>query len=420
MQGGQKQVLFSNGRVGEKTSFVLDNSQYDAVKLVAELKSLEFKHPDLDYYFAQGIKYDPNNEDITWEISDQQSSVTFEFFDLKDGTDLNHEIEARSQDLLNQLDNFYKSPKCQNAKNQKLAEVLGKILYNRKTLILYAGANPQKKLYFPVVVGWSGSFVESEDQNPILTGRDPSLSKKLEPDPVPPVGATNSVASLHVKTTINWLFWLLWALILILAIYIAFMLIPSCGFGKYFSNCAAQSSAIDSQEHYYDNLLRQLTIKNNLCTKPNQAVTSKKNEDNIQPTPKIIDRLEDAGATKSALMASLMWNTREDLDLSITCPNGGKVMHSKATLKSSNCGSLDVDANVTGLMKKITDQPIEHILLEPSLGIYEINVRSIKNKNSVNDGSSTAFSIEVNDDGKIKEFSGEIKPGGNQSFTFTR
>ena len=175
MQKGQKQVLFSNGKVGEKTAFMLDNSQYGAIQLVAELKSLGFKHPDLDFYFSQGTKYDQNNEDITWEISDQHSSVTFEFFNLNDRPDLRGDIEARSQDMLTQLNNFYKGPKCQNSKNQKLAEVLGKILGNRKNLILYAGSNPQEQSYFPVVVGWSGSFVQNEDYNPILTGRDPTL-----------------------------------------------------------------------------------------------------------------------------------------------------------------------------------------------------------------------------------------------------
>ena len=419
MKKGQKQVLFSNGKVGEKTAFMLDNSQYDAIKLVAELKSLGFKHPDLDLYFSQGTKYDQNNEDITWEISDQYSSVTFEFFNLSDRPELQDDIKARSQDLLNQLNDFYQGPKCQNTQNQKLVEVLGKILGNRKNLILYAGANPQKQFYFPVIVGWSGSFVESEDQNSILTGRDP-VGTGLEP-----INGTGAfVTPISTRKTINWLFWLLWALILILALLIAFMLIPSCGFGKYFSNCDDQSTKMGGQESYYDNLQRQLTIKNNLCVSPIEPNPPKFDPEvsgePVEAEPEVNDRLDDVGAKKSKLMASLIWNTKEDLDLSITCPNGEKVNHSRATLESSNCGSLDVDANVISALNKITDQPIEHILLEPTLGTYKINVRSIKNKHSSNDGSSTPFNIEVNDGGEIKQFSGEIIPGKDQSFTFTR
>lgn len=429
MQKGQKQVLFSNGKVGEKTAFMLDNSQYDAIKLVAELKSLGFKHPDLDLYFSQGTKYDQNNEDITWEISDQHSSVTFEFFNLSDRPELQDDIEARSHDLLNQLNDFYQGPQCQNTQNQKLAEVLGKILVNRKKLVLYAGANPQKPFYFPVIVGWSGSFVESEDQNSILTGRDstgrdPTDLEEEETGLEPTNGTGTSVTPISTKKTINWLFWLLWALILILALLIAFMLIPSCGFGKYFSNCEDQSTRIGGQETYYDNLQRQLTIKNNLCVSPIKPNPPKfvpeVSGEPIEAEPEVNNRLEDVGAKKSKLMASLIWNTKEDLDLSITCPNGEKVNHSRATLESSNCGSLDVDANVISASNKITDQPIEHILLEPSLGTYKINVRSIKNKNSSNDGSSTPFNVEVNDGGEIKQFSGEIIPGKDQSFTFTR
>ena len=118
MRKGQKQIRFNNGRLDEKTSFVLDvGDLYNTDQFVAALRALEFKHEDLDLYFAQGNK-DGNN--IIWEISDQHSNVTFEFFSLDDRPNLADGLRARNTDILTKLQDFYDGKKCQNSKNKKL------------------------------------------------------------------------------------------------------------------------------------------------------------------------------------------------------------------------------------------------------------------------------------------------------------
>ena len=425
MRKGQKEILFSNGRLDEKTSFVLDvGDLYNADQFVAALRAHDFKHEDLDLYFAQGNK-DGNN--IIWEISDQHSNVTFEFFSLDDRPDLVDELRARNTDILNKLQDFYDSKKCQNSKNKKLPEVLGEILKKKSDLKLYAGFDPQKKVYFPVVIAWAGSFKYNDtNKNGILTATDripvddPLQGEGGRPDFIP--------IKIFYKSKSFWFLFILWLLIFVLALIIAFKLIPSCGLGKYFSNCSVTSVSTDARELYFDNLSKQLTIKNNLCLSPNIKVETILLPEEIEvpeittsTAPEIDERLEELDANRSELMVSLIWNTKEDLDLSITCPGGGRVYHARKTKKLNNCGLLDIDANVKTAPDKITERPIEHILLEQSLGTFEIAVRSQRGPFNDASGSPTSFVIEVNDFGKITKFNGKIKPGGKPSkFTLVR
>ena len=429
MSNGQKQILFRGGKLDDKTSFVLDSSDhYDAQQLVAALRGLEFNHDDLDLYFAQGTD---NNTDIFWEISDLHSNVTFEFFSLDARPDLVETIEARNKDILFKLQYFYDSKKCQNSKNKKLVEVLGKILKKKSELILYAGFDPTKKVYFPVVIGWGGSFeYRGKGSNVNLTGTDRTFTDDLAPNVG---GATEGPQSdlpklkvVHKPKTF-WLLWLLWLLIFLLALIIAFMLIPSCGLGKYFSNCNVTSASTNARELYFGNLSKQLTIKNSLCPSPNiQVETKAEPQEIVAPEittsikPEITERLDELDASRSELMVSLVWNTKEDLDLSIICPNGARVFHSKPTLQLNNCGTLDIDANVKSLAEKITERPIEHILLKQALGTFKISVKSIPNGTFNTSGTPTSFVVEVNDFGKIKEFTGTVVPGGRRSFTLVR
>ena len=432
MRKGQKEILFSNGRLDEKTSFVLDvGDLYNADQFVAALRAHEFKHEDLDLYFAQGNK-DGNN--IIWEISDQHSNVTFEFFSLDDRPDLADALRARNMDILTKLQDFYDGKKCQNSKNKKLAEVLGKILKKKSELKLYAGFDPQKKVYFPVVIAWAGSFKYNDtNKNGILTGIDPIPAG----DSLQSVGRGPDIIPIKTfyKSKSFWGLFILWLLIFVLALIIAFKLIPSCGLGKYFSNCGVTSVSTNARELYFDNLSKQLTIKNNLCLSPIVKVETSMPPEEIEvlppeeievpeittsTTPEIDERLEELDANRSELMVSLIWNTKEDLDLSITCPSGGTVKHSNKTKQQNNCGDLDVDANVNRKGVIITDHPIEHILLKPSSGTFEIEVKSRKGAFSIKNGSPTSFFIEVNDFGKITKFDGKLKPGSNTKFTLVR
>ena len=141
------------------------------------------------------------------------------------------------------------------------------------------------------------------------------------------------------------------------------------------------------------------------------------NEQDTALSNSIDERLNKSGGTQSDLMVSLVWNTREDLDLKVTCPNERAVNHANRTLSANSCGTLDVDANVSN-RGSITNEPIENILLEKFEGLYKIEVRSITNSNSRNDG--TNFEIRLVDEKKEKVFSGSIMPAEIKQFTFER
>ena len=129
-------------------------------------------------------------------------------------------------------------------------------------------------------------------------------------------------------------------------------------------------------------------------------------------------RLNEKGGKTSKLMVSLIWNTREDLDLKVTCPGQKYVNHANRDVERNDCGTLDVDANVTNEAIKITKRPIENILLKEVEGIFEIQVKSIKNKESLNMG--TSFKVHAKSGDKNTIFEDIIFPGKIKTFAFER
>ena len=96
----------------------------------------------------------------------------------------------------------------------------------------------------------------------------------------------------------------------------------------------------------------------------------------VAPTEAEVAELEDRFITNAAMAGklafSLTWNSKDDLDLAVTCPSGESV--SFRTKKQVVCGGkLDIDANTGG---NISDRPIENIYFETvQPGRYEVTVR---------------------------------------------
>jgi hypothetical protein len=109
-------------------------------------------------------------------------------------------------------------------------------------------------------------------------------------------------------------------------------------------------------------------------------------------------------ALSGPIMISLIWDTIDDLDLSVTTPAGEVINWEE---KISTCGGvLQIDANA----QNTTKTPLEHIYWQAGkikAGKYLIRVQRDNSKSNVN----VDFKVLVQVDGKLSKFSGVFKPG---------
>jgi hypothetical protein len=81
-----------------------------------------------------------------------------------------------------------------------------------------------------------------------------------------------------------------------------------------------------------------------------------------------LQRLRDAGGRIGELNVVLIWNTTDDLDLHIICPNGAKIYFGN---KEACGGALDVDRNAGAT----TNTPVEStVWARPASGRYSVLV----------------------------------------------
>ncbi len=122
-------------------------------------------------------------------------------------------------------------------------------------------------------------------------------------------------------------------------------------------------------------------------------------------------RVESAGGQYSDvdIRASLLWNNCNDLDLHVITPTGGHIYYGN---KTPPCGGwLDVDMNVQGE----TEKPVENIRWKKGVapaGHYRVFVNNYR----FHGGNSgpTPFRVEIEIDGEIKHFEGEVPGIGSQ------
>ena len=411
----QKQITFKKGCLDGQRFTEVDTNEFSAPsRLVDGLKKLGFKSPDLDLYFAQFTR-DPHSKDMYWEINENYSNKTFGFHRLKDLVEQRDEIKRRSDLFIEELSQFSKQIVATNTQDKKLVEALNNILKHLKDKILYAGFNEQEKTFFPVVIAWGGKFQPDTGAAGELIGVD-------DPKVKPPIDGDSPLRPIRSGVTWGFLpfYWLLWLIIFLLSLFIIFKLIPSCGLRWVGNTCSVEKKIIDDLpilEQYLERLTSQSLVRHNLCLSVNEKVETLPEKELRQDSPVIKERLDREGATNSDLSVALAWNTEEDLDLSIECPNGKRVSHTIKSFSQNQCGDLDIDANYQKLVSK---QPVEHIILNPSTGIYKIIVRSVKNTYSRTNKIPTPFEVEVNNFGEMTLLEGEVLPGQETDFTFEK
>lgn len=108
------------------------------------------------------------------------------------------------------------------------------------------------------------------------------------------------------------------------------------------------------------------------------------------------------------LRASLIWNTRDDLDLHCICPDGFRLYYGE---KTHGAGSLDVDRNVRGE----TTKPVENIRWPKGTapeGTYSFSVHNYAYHDTEYHSGGTkpvTFTVELECNGEVQTHTGVIR-----------
>jgi hypothetical protein len=120
-----------------------------------------------------------------------------------------------------------------------------------------------------------------------------------------------------------------------------------------------------------------------------------------RPPDDLERRLQREGAQRGELNVSLAWDTRDDLDLWIICPDG---RHVSWTDRSGCRATLDVDANAGG---GGSTRPVENIfwtrIADGPPGRYRIEIENFA-------GGANRWRVRVTVGGRTCDFQGTIGP----------
>lgn len=111
-------------------------------------------------------------------------------------------------------------------------------------------------------------------------------------------------------------------------------------------------------------------------------------------------RLDQARAQRGDAQISLAWDTTDDLDLHVVCPDGRRINYRQRR----NCGgTLDVDMNVDPQ----TRRPVENVYFpdanQAMPGRYRVVIHNYR-------GQRQSFRVRVNLRGEARDFSGTVNP----------
>lgn len=234
-------------------------------------------------------------------------------------------------------------------------------------------------------------------------------------EPTAPGESANTGAVAATSNPRNWLGILssvLWTLALVLPFVIGWFLLPACGVRVPFTDrflfgwgdgafcrqlpnpqmeaSRSQSGMLTAQ---LGTLEGQVRSKIATCVPPRAEPVPDPLPD---PIEEMKDRVREAGVelNDNETTVSLLWNTIDDLDLKVICPNGERISFS-----AEACGGkLEIDKNV----ETYTDHPIEHIRFGGSSmmpGRYVVEVKYF-GPNGGRPPSFTPFEVIVQQEGK--------------------
>lgn len=417
------EVKFEKGFVdGARFDGLKNEYYYRPFKLVEDLKAYGVENEDLNFFFANPIETDIDGT-ITWVI-EQHTETTFEFKELSSLNDHQRaNLESRMEIVFDELQNVLNQLLQASQGDKKLLETLERIITSRPNTKLLAGFEPISKNHFPVVVGWGGDKKSNIDFDTTLRakGKQSLVDHDLEQSSYVNQIDQNSQFLSNLFRLPILIYWLIWVLLFLLIILISYLVLPACGISGLINACNNSQVSFYDFEIKRDQLIEELKIKDSICRKQSVTKVGKhlSIEDGVNPpalekNDEVERRLEREGVEKSSFMVTLLWDTKEDLDLQVTCPNGKKVSHLARESKINECGDLEVDTNYVN----ISDDPVENITLIPDHGRYTLDVISRSNSHSLPNG--TEFVVVIDDGGGETTYEGTIKPTQTKSYYYER
>jgi hypothetical protein len=124
-----------------------------------------------------------------------------------------------------------------------------------------------------------------------------------------------------------------------------------------------------------------------------------------------LELLRSAGGKILAVNVTLIWKTSDDLDLSVTCPGGKRIVYTD----KNNCGGmLDIDASGKPASEPAAVENIGWPAGAAPAGLYKVEVNAHRAEHPID------FSVELRIDGKlVEQYSRQINARKISVFEFT-
>ncbi len=413
----KKKISFPSEEFPEKLSFISSGQTPPDIYHVRSRLKEHFKNePALQTFFAE---CDVNGELKNWSITNDTQTGDILYLE-----DLSQDEQEKLTKKCKYLEDEIRSW-LGNVDNPKShpdeAKLFNSLLTYPKSISLFAGTfdRGEYKKFFPVRIGWGCEISEDTASSlgvlEIDAGQNSETtdhgSLEKGPGEDQPLGEGFSVPE-HPYLVKPSYYNFLWILNLILIAIIALWLIPACNI-KLFGACDSEQTSFSPLITKISQLELQLTKEIKFCNgKPKDEEKTEVTEMEPERTPRsdlteIDKRLKASNANYGNLNFTLAWNTRDDLDLFVTCPGGRKIGYKSKTQIENGCGSLDIDRNNKSVSGVVLD-PIEHIIVSEASAGDKFSLEVSRHSRNGSTVSEVDFSLIVKSDHILEQFDGQV------------
>ncbi|MEM1232638.1 MAG: hypothetical protein AAGH70_00800 [Pseudomonadota bacterium] len=225
-----------------------------------------------------------------------------------------------------------------------------------------------------------------------------------------------------------WLWWLLWLGWLLLALMIGailYLMVEACalripGLPNY---CPPPGPSVLNQERRAAVLRDQIAAVERQIGIADRACQPEIPQQTLAPLPEVTppvqqaerdeidERLNQAGAARGDLTFSLVWETIDDLDLHVNCPQGGRLFYSN---RNACSGTLDIDSNAGNSTR--TSRPVENAYFNgPAPGAYALRVNLF---DSPSGSGRKNFQLRIREGSSVQTLRGSVS-SANPNWTYT-
>lgn len=323
--------------------------------------------------------------------------------------DVQAEMQARLEKLIGEIaDDAATLIQSDSPDDQRLGEALANAVQHPAEGSVYVVDGPKGPQ--PVLVNWawivegqkavvgklSGSGGRTKAAQAAAAAVAPAVGVAA---PAPPPPARDARGPFNLW----WLLWLGWLVLMLLIGAILYLMVSACALNVpgLPNHCPPPGPEVSELER--DALIlrdriaaveRQIGMADRMCQpEPIEQAEVLPPPRPPLPTPEVErsefdNRMDQAGAQLGDLTFTLIWNSRADLDLHVSCPTGGTTSYRR---RNSCNGTLDVDSNAGS---RSTTTPVENIYYNgPRGGQYSIRV----NLYAPRQGNTHPFQLRITD-----------------------